>query len=167
MSNGKSMLIVFGVFMLVIIGVMVGAVFYISTLIGKSGGQSADGAPPPMQQQMQLAVDQISIFSLQNPISVNLLDGGDGVQHVIRLNVSIGVNNTDAKASPALLTTLANSEVIIRDAVNTILRNKTIQEVSAEEDGQAAIKQEILEKMQDIYKTPLIHEVYIGEIYYN
>ena len=152
--------------MIVIIALLVvllGAIGFVSFFVLRTMGgntQSAQGTEAPVTK---LTLDQIEKVSLSSPISTNLLSGNDGVEHYVKINLSVGVNNTDKKESPKMVSSLQSNEMVIRDIVLGILRNQTYEDLTVPE-GQDLLKDNIKTQLQDEFNSNLIVQVYISDL---
>ena len=159
MDKSKPLLIIIIVLLVVLLGaVSFVSVFFLKTLSQNTSGVSNEAAPA-----VQLTVDQIEKVSLSAPISTNLLNGADGAEHYVKINLSIGVNNTDKKESPKMLSSLQSNEMVVRDIVLGILRGQTYAELTLP-DGQDLLKSNIKSKLQEEFNSNLIVQVYISDL---
>ena len=110
----------------------------------------------------RLTVDQIEKVPLSSPISTNLRRV-DGVAQYVKIDLSIGVNNTDKRDSPRIVDSLNKNEMVTRDIVLSVLRSQTYQEISVPE-GQELLKENIKRRLQEEYDTNLIVQVYISDL---
>jgi flagellar basal body-associated protein FliL len=72
--------------------------------------------------------------------------------------------DSSGKDDGELITKIKDSEYIIRDVTLTVLRNKTIDEIR-DEDSMDIIKQEILTRLQEEFKTNIIYKVYLDNYF--
>jgi len=143
--------------------ILLGAISFASFYFVRTMEKNASGASNTLTQATHLSVDQIEKVSLSSPISTNLLNGKDGVEHYVKINLSVGVNNTDKKESPRMLSSLKSNEMVVRDIVLAILRNQTYEELT-NPDGQDLLKDNIKTQLQDEFKSNLIVQVYISDL---
>ena len=111
----------------------------------------------------KLRVDQIEKVNLSSPISTNIFSHTNNTEHYVKINLSIGVNNTDKKESPKILESLTKNEMVTRDIVLSILRSQTLEELKLFE-GQEQLKDSIKTRLQEEYNTNLIVQVYIIDL---
>jgi len=151
--------------LVILLGAVAFVSFYLFKTIGKNTSETANAASEANTATpvTKLTVDQIEKVPLSSPISTNLLTGDDGVEHYVKINLSIGVNNTDKKESPKMLTSLANNEMVVRDIILGILRNQTYEDLTLPE-GQELLKDNIKSKLQDEFNSNLIVQVYISDL---
>ena len=151
--------------MIIIIALLVtllGAVGFASVFLLKISDRYTEGTVKPAETGIRLTVDQIEKVPLSSPISTNLYSV-NGVEHYVKINLSIGINNTDKKASPGMLESLNRNEMVTRDIVLSILRNQTFDDLSLPE-GQELLKDHIKTRLQEEYDTNLIVQVYISDL---
>lgn len=114
----------------------------------------------------EISEEDITIFSVgESSVITNLLEGPDKKKHVIKIKVSLGINNSKKKAKDAteLITLLETKQPFLKDTIINICRNKTFEELNRN-DAQAIIKDEMLLRLKEAFKTDLIVKVYIDEI---
>lgn len=163
MEKGKAMMIVIIVLLVILLGTIFGVSFYAFKTLNSP---EANNTLKPVNSGKVLTPSEIYTYQLASPIAVNLAVGADGSEHSASVEVGIGIDNTDKKESPAFITLIESQEVVVRDVVISVLRSKTIEQMS-QPDSQEAIKQEILEKLCMEFNTNLIYDVYFGTFYYD
>jgi len=168
MEKNKMMMIVIIILLVLLLGTIVGVSLYALNAIGSGAEAEADNTEWSVSgPAVRLGVDEITKVPLTSAISTNLRISEDGLNHYVRINFSIGINNTNKADSNELILKLQDNEVVIRDAIYQILRNKTYEDMAnTEEDSLRIIKDEIKGKLQDIFQSNLIVEIYISEIAY-
>ncbi len=163
-NKGKTMMIVIIVLLTVLIVTIAGVSIYAFKMLKSS--QSNEGGQPEVTQAKDLDASEIYTYQLAQPIAVNLAVGTDGLEHSASVEVGIGIDNSDKKNSPGFITLIESQEVVVRDVVISVLRTKTVDQMS-QPDSQEAIKQEILEKLQAEFNSQLVYSVYFGTFYYD
>jgi flagellar FliL protein len=159
MEKNRLMMLIIIVLLVILIG-SVGAVsFYALKVLGHGPQQEA----PAPEENTKLSVEDIEKVQLSSPISTNLQVGSDGLDHYVKINLSVGVNNTDKKESPKMIETLTLNEMVTRDIILNILRSKTLDELFQPE-GQEILKNSIKEALQMEYESNLIVQVYISDL---
>ena len=65
-------------------------------------------------EEVEDAIDKenLLIYTLDESIYTNLLTGNDGKAHVVRVSVSIGIDNSDEEAGAAFMTKIGDQSVI-------------------------------------------------------
>ncbi|MBE6011943.1 flagellar basal body-associated FliL family protein [Anaeropeptidivorans aminofermentans] len=159
MEKNKKMMIVIIALLVVLLAVIIGFAVFTFRMIGSNKSEA--------QEKVQMAPDT-SILQSENvgfttPLNVNLKKGADGAEHAISINVTI-VMDSSGKDDGELITKIKDSEYIIRDVTLTVLRNKTIDEIR-DEDSMDIIKQEILTRLQEEFKTNIIYKVYLDNYF--
>jgi flagellar basal body-associated protein FliL len=152
--------------MMVIIALLVillGAVGFVAYYAVTMSNATANSDPVKVIESGRLTVEQIETVSLTSPISTNLRKSDGVAAQYIKIDLSIGVNNTDKKESPRIVDSLAKNEMVTRDIVLSILRSQTYNELSVPE-GQELLKDNIKRRLQEEYDTNLIVQVYISDI---
>ena len=113
------------------------------------GGQNKDSSAVP--------IEEIAVYNITDNFTVNLADNGDGKKHYAVFSVGLSVNKTSesyATYGGDEMTELTDKETIIRSDINTVVAKYTEEEFNA--DGQKAVKEEILSKMQDLFGSDYI-----------
>lgn len=162
-NKGKIMMIVIIALLLVLIITIVGVSIYAMKAL--NGGEAEDPTIPTENTKV-LDQSQIYTYSLTAPVAVNLAVGSDGQEHSASVEVGIGVDISDPKLSDPLVALVESQEVVLRDAIISVLRTKTVEELE-QVDSQELIKEEILDKLKTEFNTDLIYSVYFGTYYYD
>jgi len=104
------------------------------------------------------------LINLTSPMTINLLPSPDGTPHAVNINVSIALDTRD-RADADLIELIAGSEAIIRDAVNYVVSNKRIDQISGSVN-QDILKEGIIQRLQSEFRTNIIHNVFFWDIYF-
>ncbi len=161
-NKGKTMMIVIIVLLAILIVTIFGVSIYAIKMIQATDDGSSTNT---IAQAKNLDQSEIYSFSLTDPIAVNLAVGTDGQEHSASVELGIGIDKT-TKESTSFITLMESQEVVIRDTIISVLRNKTVEDLR-QRDAQEAIGEEILEKLRAEFNTDLIYDVYFGTFYYN
>jgi len=153
------MIVIIALLVLLLGAISAASFFFIKTM-GKGDNAEAASTEAPA---VKLTVDQIEKVPLSSPISTNLSAGRDGVEHYVKINLAIGVNNTDKKESPKMVTSLQSNEMVVRDIILGVLRNQTY-DVLTDTDGQELLKDSIKTQLQEEFNSNLIVQVYISDL---
>ena len=159
MDKSKPLMIVIIALLVILLGAISFVSFYLIRAMGRENSNAVSAEP----QAAQLTVDQIEKVSLSSPISTNLSRGNDGMDHYVKINFWIGVNNTDKKESPKMLSSLESNEMVVRDIVLGILRKQTYEDLTIPE-GQDLLKENIKTQLQEEFSSNLIVQVYISDL---
>ena len=162
-GNNKLMFIIIIALLVVLIGAIGVAAFLILRSNNNNAGEESEGTVVA-SEDVRLTPKDITIVNLNEAISTNLLKGTDSKDHVIRLSVGVGVVNTDKKVSEELIALMTEKEVIWRDVVLGLVRDKTKEEME-KVDGRDTLKEEVKTTLQSLYDTNLIVEVYVSDIF--
>lgn len=165
MEKNKFMMISIIILLVALLGAIVVVAFSVLNAM-KNTDAGVGVAATDTPRVVELTREQITPVNFSDPISTNLLATADGESRVIRVKIGVGVNNVDKKVSDAFLVTLNANEVKVRDVIIDILHNKTGPEL-LKPDGMAALKAEILESLQEVFKNNLIVEVNMSDMYIN
>ncbi len=157
MEKNKVMLIVIIVLLVLLLGTIVGVTFYAVNVFNSPAEEEA------VEQVEAIQQEDLRLITIADPIYTNLLVGEDNEEHVARISISIGVNGIEDD-SETFIAMLTEKEVIIKDVVNGILRNKTYEELKKVE-GKEILKDEILDKLRKEFDSNLIVTVYMHDIF--
>lgn len=107
------------------------------------GGQNKDISAIP--------IEDIEVYNIEDSFTVNLASNGDGKKYYAVFSVGLSLNTKSEvyKNYSKEEEGLAAKESIIQDKINSIVGSYTVDEFNA--DGQKAVKEEILEAMQDMF----------------
>ena len=89
-------------------------------------------------------------------MTINLKDSGDGEAHYAVLGVSLSQDNQNEDYINKFATGLDAYDNIISDTIKTVIQNHTIDDMRNNED---AVKEEILEALQSLFKSSFIIRV--------
>lgn len=104
---------------------------------------------------ISVPVEDIVVYKIEDDFTCNLKDSGDGKDHYALFSVGFSINiKSDEYNKGEGLTNLSDKELIIQDQINSIVSNYTLEEFKA--DGNYAVKQEILETMQNLFGKEFI-----------
>lgn len=161
MEKNKIMMLSI-IILLVVLLATIAAGFFI-TLKKINQEPSAEGQ---VQTEAPASPEEIILFDVADSIYTNLKKGDDGKEHIIKLGVSLGIDNTDKKKGEPYKTELEAKIPMIKDTVIGILRNKTYDELQ-QADAQNILREEILERLQQDFNTNLIVNVYLSDMFLN
>ena len=132
----------------------------------KAMNRANEGGEANLVIQKELPIEDITNFPIGEPIVTNLLKGPDKKSHLIRISVSLGINTSKdvSKEANKFIPTLDLQKSVIKDTIVGICLSKTYEELDAT-DGRSVLKDEILLKLQEIFATDLIVDVYIDEYF--
>ncbi len=153
------MLIIIIVLVVVLIASAAGFAYFFLTSKNKEEENKIGEAAP----MVKLKESEISDLNWADPIRTNLLTSADGSEHVISLNISVGVNNTDKKGSPEIVSLLTQKEPIARSVALNVVRKKTYQELKRP-DGQEILESDIATSLQEEFDSNLIVRVKISDM---
>lgn len=136
------------------------------TFLYKAMNKANEGGSNNIIIQQELSIEDITSFPVGDPIVTNLLEGPDKKDHVVKINVNLGINTSKdtSKEAEKLIATLEAQKSVIKDIIIGVCRSKTYEELNMT-DARAVFKDEILLKLQEVFATSLIVDVYIDEIF--
>lgn len=99
---------------------------------------------------LAIPIENIEVYDLAESFTVNLADSGDGKKHYAVFSIGLSINTqSEAYKTYKGAEGLQAKETIIRNEIDTIVGNYTEEEFNA--DGKKAVKEEILQAMQDMF----------------
>jgi len=160
-GNNKGMMLIIVAMLAVIILALAGvAVFLIMNMGGDD--EVAGGLVQGWYSEVPSALDQ-RIFDLGDSITTNLLSSGPGSgNNFVVVNLSLGINNLDEDDADDFWVLLAERQPVVRDAVTSILRRATAEELRRP-DGADIIREDILTALQSVFASHMIVEVYFNQ----
>ncbi|MCL2572973.1 MAG: flagellar basal body-associated FliL family protein [Defluviitaleaceae bacterium] len=161
-KNKGMMMVIIAMLAVIIIAIAVAIVVLLTGDFG--GGNNGEFDVPHIPQAQEFSAQDIVIFELPNAITTNLLQSADGTGHVVRVEVGIGINNTDQGEATDFLEMLIERDFVVRDTVTTILRRTTIQQLESV-GGDSALADDILAALQDEFGSTLIVRVFLGNLF--
>lgn len=157
MGKNKVMIIVIIALLVVLLATIVGVTIYtIKTIKGSED--------PNLAVKETLKQENIQTVPVSDSIYTNLRDGEDGNGHVIRVKISLGIDITDSKESTKLIEMLSAKEVVTKDVILGILRDKTFEDMK-KTDSREILKNDILTKLQETFDSNLIVKIYIDDMF--
>ena len=90
-------------------------------------------------------------------MTINLKDSGDGSLHYAVLGISLSLDSKNEDfAEKYNADTMSTYDNVISDTIKTVISGHTIEEMRTQED---AVKEEILEQLQGLFKSSVIVRV--------
>lgn len=160
MEKNKKFMFVIIFLLVVLLATVVGVAFMAYNMIMSPQEPLVVTMPEPQGPD----IFDSRLINLTSPMTINLLPSPDGTPHAININISVAVDTTDP-ADAELIERIAASEAIIRDAVIFVVSNKRIDQVAGSAN-QDILREEILMRLQAEFRTNIIHNVRIWDIYF-
>ncbi|WP_058485163.1 flagellar basal body-associated FliL family protein [Defluviitalea phaphyphila] len=115
-------------------------------------------------EEVSIDTEDISIFSISDPITANLLNNEeDDTQHILRISVGLGLDSKQ-KDFKEVNNELTEKTTIIRDIIIKTIRNKTYEEMQ-KANAQELIGDEILSNIKQEFQTNTIVDIYFEEFF--
>ncbi|MCF0130333.1 MAG: flagellar basal body-associated FliL family protein [Pseudobutyrivibrio sp.] len=105
---------------------------------------------------LSINVNDMVDYSLGDALTINLKDNGDGKDHFAVLTISLSLDSTNADFATYGSGDLSTYLSMIRSEVNTVVSKHTIDDMRNNEE---AVKEEILENLQTLFKSNFIVRV--------
>ena len=161
MEKSNLMMIVIIVLLVALLGTVVAVTVFALSAVQEIGASvhaddSWDRTP------RTLLPTQIGRISIGDAISTNLAADAASPSRHIRVNMSVGYDNTQGRESEEMADMLAEQMDYIRSIILESLRARTYSEISAR-DGTQLLQDEILLALQHRFQTNMIVGVYITD----
>ena len=105
----------------------------------------------------------VYLFQLERQVATNLRVGNSGRSHLASVSFSIGIDNTRGD-SEEIITLMTEKEAMVRDICLSTMRSMTYEELNRD-DGMDVLREEILNRMRDEFRSNLIVSVTISDWY--
>lgn len=105
---------------------------------------------------LSINVSDMVDYMITDSMTINLADGGDGTDHYAVLNISLSLDKTNEDYATYNETALASYESVIKNDIISIVSSHTIEDMRNNEE---AVKEEILEDLQGLFKSAVIVRV--------
>jgi len=104
---------------------------------------------------ISVPIENIVVHNILDEFTCNLASSGDGKDHFALFSIGFSINTESEQYDDgAGLESLTAKETIIKDQINSIVSKYTLEEFKA--DGNYAVKQEILNTMQELFGKEFI-----------
>lgn len=147
----------------VIIGFLVlglciaGSTFFILTQLNKNPEQVI------AVEENTIKKTELAKVELAESITSNVY-GEDNMQHIARIHVSLGVDQSDKKGYEAFTTLYNDNIALIRNEIIQVVREQTYSMMS-KADAQVKLGSEIVNRLNKLLDTTLIKEVYFKDFF--
>lgn len=106
-------------------------------------------------ESISVPIEDIYVHNLVDEFTCNLKKGGDGKDHFAIFKVGFSLNTQSEEYDGGTgVESLTAKETIVRDRVNSIVSQFTLEEFK--EEGNYAVKQEILKEMQSLFGAEFV-----------
>ena len=105
---------------------------------------------------LSLDVNDMQDYALADKLTINLADDGSGTAHYAVLNISLSLDKTNEDFGTYGGGDLSAYESVIKNDIISVVSAHTIEDMRNNED---AVKEEILEDLQTLFKSNLIVRV--------
>ena len=159
-GNNKGMMLIIMAMLGLIIVALAGVGVFLIMNMGSMGGDgetvivSDFGPEPPPGPEEQI------MFELGSAVTTNLFSRPGETRRVIRLDITLGINNLDEDEAVEFMTMLRAREMVVIDAIHSILRRTTGDDL-AHPDGHELLRENIVDSLQTIFNTNMIVTAYM------
>lgn len=155
MENKFKVFVIVG-FLVLGLGIA-GSTFFILTQINKEPQQITS------VQENTIKKTDLAKVELEEAITSNVY-GEDNMQHIAKIHVSLGVDQSDKKGYEAFSTLFSENIALVRNEIIQVVREQTYS-MMANADAQIKLGSEIVNRLNKLLGTELIKEVYFKEFF--
>ena len=159
MEKNKKFMVLIIVLLVVLLAIVVG----VSVMAYKMVNSGGSDKQVVIENHGEVDIMKSVLVDLGTPMVINLLPDIDGTPRAVNITASVAVNTAN-KDDAALVTKIQGSEVIVRDAINYVVCDKTVEQIAGRA-AQDLLKEEIITMLQDVFRTNIIYDIYI-EVYF-
>lgn len=156
LEKNKVMMIAI-IILLVVLLVTIGVGFFITF---RNLNKDPEAVNEQTTEVAAINQEDIKLFTVVEPIYTNLLTGADNEEHLVKLSISLGIDGTEKKESEKFMTLLTEQEVIVKDVIIGVVKNKTFEDLK-KTDAREILKDELLTSLQKQFGSNLIIDIYI------
>lgn len=128
----------------------------IASIIQLEVGTPATGG----ETTTEVSIEDTAVYDIAEKMTIPLAKGSDDTAHYAQVAVSLSMNTKD-HGYKSYGSTLSTKESLIKSAINEVIGTYTLEEAQAD---QAAMRKEILEKIQALFDSQFIYEVSFSDI---
>nr|WP_302595203.1 flagellar basal body-associated FliL family protein [uncultured Cellulosilyticum sp.] len=155
MENKFKLFVIIG---FVVLGLAVaGSTFFILTQLKKTPAQVTETT------KVEIKKTDLAKIELEEAITSNVYEEGS-VQHIARIHVSLGVDQSSKKEYEAFTTLYSENIALIRNEIIQVIREQTYSMMS-KADAQTKLGSEIVNRLNKLLDTELIKEVYFKDFF--
>ena len=103
--------------------------------------------------ELAVPIEDIEVYNIADKFTVNLKSNGDGKDHVAYFSVGFSLNTKSEGYESITVEGITAKETLIKDKIYVIVQQYTLDEFR---DDNNAVKDEILEAMQDMFGSDFI-----------
>lgn len=155
MENKFKIFVIVG---FVVLGLgIAGSTFFILTQLNKAPKEVVE------IQENEIKKTDLAKVELAEAITSNVYGEGN-MQHIARIHVSLGVDQSDKKGYEAFSTLYDENVALIRNEIIQVVREQTYSMMS-KADAQVKLGSEIVNRLNKLLDTTLIKEVYFKDFF--
>lgn len=103
--------------------------------------------------ELAVPIEDIEVYNIEEKFTVNLKADGDGKDHVAYFSVGFSLNTKSEGYESITVEGITAKETLIKDKIYVIVQQYTLDEFR---DDNNAVKDEILDAMQDMFGSDFI-----------
>lgn len=109
-----------------------------------------------------VSIDNISVYNIEDSMTINLKPGNDDSEHYAKLSVSLSMNK-ESKDYEKYSASLSEKESLIKNEVNRVVSSYTIDEIKS---NTQEIQDELLARIQEMFDSDFIIQVVFRDVVY-
>lgn len=121
--------------------------------VNESGAAGAEA-------ESAVAMEDLVVYKIEDEMTIPLAKGDDGESHFCLVSVSLSLNSK-AEDYEKYGTTIADKEDLIKGEINAVIGSHTLEEAAGNQD---ILREEILEKIRQMYNSDFVYNVVFREI---
>jgi len=110
-----------------------------------------------------VSVDDIAVYQIEDSMTISLAKGADGEAHYCIVSVSLSLNTKDPDYEK-YGTSIKDKEDLIKSEIFSVIQSHPIEEA---ESNPELIRQEILERIQQMYGSKFVYNVVFRDIMFS
>lgn len=110
-----------------------------------------------------IAMEDIEIYQIADQMTISLAKGADGETHYCLVSVSLSINTKDPDYEK-YGATVADKEDLIKSEIFSVIQAHPIEEAESNPD---MLREEILERIQQMYGSKFIYNVVFRDIMFS
>lgn len=155
MENKFKLFVIIG---FLVLGLAIaGSTFFVLTQLNKNPEQVI------AVEENTIKKTELAKVELEESITSNVY-GEDNIQHIARIHVSLGVDQSDKKGYEAFTALYNDNIALIRNEIIQVVREQTYSMMS-KADAQVKLGSEIVNRLNKLLDTTLIKEVYFKDFF--
>lgn len=116
------------------------------------------------QEVTEIKTADLAKHELEEAITTNVYEDGSSAQHIAKVHISLGVDQSSAKEYEAFSLLYSENIAVIRNEIIQVIREQTYS-MMTKADAQVKLGSEIVNRLNKLLDTQLIKEVYFKDFF--